>query len=77
VAPPELIDPALEPEPPVAEPQPWSKGMVPAKSRATEPRAKACITFRVLVRIATSMMSSVLRILAMRDLRTYSISGIA
>jgi hypothetical protein len=62
VAPPELIDPALEPEPPVAELQPWSNGMVPARSKAAEPRTRANVAFRVLVRIATSMMSSVLRI---------------
>ncbi len=63
VAPPGLVAPALELEPPVAELQPWSKGIAPARSRATEPRARACIAIRVLVRIAASMMWSVLGIL--------------
>ena len=63
VVPTGLVEPALELEPPVEESQPWSKGMAPAKSRATEPRVRACINFRVLVRIATSMMSSALRVL--------------
>ncbi len=50
--------------PPPDESQPWSKVIEPATSRATHPRTRACIAFRVLVRIASSIVSSVLRILA-------------
>ena len=75
VVPTGLVEPALELEPPVEESQPWSKGMAPARSKAAEPRVRACINFRVLVRIATSMMSSVSRILV--DARPSSLASSA
>jgi len=56
VAPP--VVPAVGLEPPVAESQPCSKGNVPARSRATEPRTRASVTFRVLIRIVSSIIHS-------------------
>ena len=59
VSPPEPGAPAVEVAPPPPEElQPWDKVMAPASSRATEPRMRASVAFRVLVRIATSMVSS-------------------
>jgi hypothetical protein len=55
-------------EPPPLESQPWSKVTAPAASSTTQPRTRTCTAFRVLVRIASSMVSSVLCILRMHDL---------
>jgi hypothetical protein len=62
VTPPEPGAPAVEVEPPPFELQPCSKVMALPSSRATHPRARASIAFRVLVRIDASMKPSVVRI---------------
>ena len=59
-----VVPPLVCVPPPVAESQPCRSGMVPARSKATEPRTRACVAFLVLVRIAASIVSSLLRILA-------------
>jgi hypothetical protein len=56
VAPPEADAPAVEPEPRPDELQPWSKVKVPARSRHRQPRARTGITFRVVVRITSSVV---------------------